>query len=791
MRKISFNMVSLFLASTLLLGGCSLEQSAPDEGDMVLNTEETIPETEEPTDIVLEEMGIPFTFDVDAETFILTFQVNEQTISISGGSKTYVPENYTEMDGSISWSYPKERLHVQLVLNERYLNVQITSEGDEDNSFAWPYISAEQYYLPLGEGKRVPASDPCWINYLDQEQVSVMEQLSMPFWIAQNGDYCVLFIMENPYRSQMNFSAQPELAFSVSHSYPEIDTEKTNSYRIYVTKNNPVDCAKIYRSYVKEKGRFMTLKEKAEQNPDIEKLYGAPFIYLWGENLISEENIDWNAFRQSMDTPVMNYIRSFASEIENGTEFENILSELLGQDYVTVYQKNVICNYISHVLRLKDFWNPNVFTKENTQMNTLLQSGYENLTDSQKLQLKKEALSASLPNVFTDASEWMNRSTIDLFEDMRQAGMDRVWVGLNSWEQAYEKPELVEKARENGYLIASYDSYHSIHEPGKEQWITAAFDNSDLYENATVTAQNGEKESGFQNVGRKLNPALSLPSVKLRMEKIMSNHLPFNSWFIDCDATGEIYDDYTPEHITTQEQDLAARLERMVYIRDQYCLVIGSEGGNDFAASTIAYAHGIELPSFSWIDADMKTNKESEYYIGKYYSPTGGVAEHFSKRIPVKEQYLKVFVDPSYDIPLYKLVYNDSVITAAHWDWSTFKIIGETQDRMVREVLYNVPPIYHLDSEQWEEYKADIIAHNKVWSAFCRKAVQMEMTDFSCLQGDGIVQKTVYGGQLTVVANFGDTPYLYNETEVPPHSVLMDESGQKIVYIPTLDNAHQ
>ena len=61
-------------------------------------------------------------------------------------------------------------------------------------------------------------------------------------------------------------------------------------------------------------------------------------------------------------------------------------------------------------------------------------------------------------------------------------------------------------------------------------------------------------------MGRKLNPTLSLPSVKNRMESVMANNLPFNSWFIDCDATGEIYDDYTPGHITTQQKDLAAGL---------------------------------------------------------------------------------------------------------------------------------------------------------------------------------------------------------------------------------------
>lgn len=50
-----------------------------------------------------------------------------------------------------------------------------------------------------------------------------------------------------------------------------------------------------------------------------------------------------------------------------------------------------------------------------------------------------------------------------------------------------------------------------------------------------------------------------------------------NSWFIDCDATGEIFDDYTPSRITNQQQDLEARLKRMAWIRDSFNLVVGSE----------------------------------------------------------------------------------------------------------------------------------------------------------------------------------------------------------------------
>ena len=38
-------------------------------------------------------------------------------------------------------------------------------------------------------------------------------------------------------------------------------------------------------------------------------------------------------------------------------------------------------------------------------------------------------------------------------------------------------------------------------------------------------------------------------------------------------------------------------------------MVVGSEGGNDFASSTIAFAHGIETPVIKWDDEDMRKIK--------------------------------------------------------------------------------------------------------------------------------------------------------------------------------------
>ena len=543
--------ISVLLILSSILSGCGIKNSM-EESESGANEQTISQQTLNPT--------VSINYQADPEDFSLILKDGDNQIAVSGQSPKRTVSDFRESDTETFWRYPEEQISVSIKPQENYLSVTITSETDDDNEFSWPNISADTDYIPFGEGKRIPADDLIWQNYLNAQEFSVLEQLSMPFWITEAGDYSVLFIMENPYRTQLNFSANPDIAFSVSHEYPQIDDVKENRFRIYLTDSNPVSAAKLYRSYVNERGDFKTLEQKAAENPDIRKLYGAPFIYLWGEFLISPDDIDWKAFRQAADSPLTVYLSSFAGSQENGSEFTAALEEIKKQDYVAEYQKNTVCSYLSQLLKRGDFWDPAVFTQHSPAMTQLLAKGYENLTETEKIQVKKEALAVNWPEIFTDAKQWTDSGTTELLQGLKESGIDRAWIGLNSWEQAYAKPELVEKAAAQGYLIGSYDSYHSIHEPGKEQWITAQFEDTALYEKATVTDKNGEKVGGFQNVGRKLNPVLAFPAVEARMEDIMSNSLPFNSWFIDCDANGEIYDDYSPSNHATQEEDLAARL---------------------------------------------------------------------------------------------------------------------------------------------------------------------------------------------------------------------------------------
>ncbi|MEC0369856.1 glycoside hydrolase [Paenibacillus chibensis] len=247
---------------------------------------------------------------------------------------------------------------------------------------------------------------------------------------------------------------------------------------------------------------------------------------------------------------------------------------------------------------------------------------------------------------------------------------------------------------------------------------------------------------------------------------------------MDCDATGEVYDDYSPSHPTTQQQDLKARLERMQYIRDDKHMVIGSEGGNDLVSQTVAFAHGIETPVIAWSDPDMRTNKSSPYYVGGYWSAGGGTPERYAKPVPLKPAYGHIYTDPFYSLPLYKLVYNDSLITTHHWEWGSLKIKDEIGSRMLSDLLYNVPPLYHIDQDSWKKDKQLITDYLKVWSPFHEQAVTQPITSFHIYSSDRLVQSASYGDRLRITVNFSDQDYTIQQLTVPAKSAVIENGGK-------------
>ena len=726
-----------------------------------------------------------FKFTVNPETFQLSIEKNGVKENASDGLLKRKVSNLKRSNNSVSWKYPNENVNVEIKKENTYLNVKIKSNAKNNSEFQWPNVSAESYVIPLSEGKYIPSNDRYWKQYLSNNSYLPLESFSMQFFALNKQKYSILYVIENVFNNEITFNSKDKIKFSFNHEFPKINKNKEYSFRIYVTEKDPVNIAKTYKNYIVEKGKFTTLKSKEKTNKNIAKLYGAPHMYFWDKSVISKENVKWGAFRNNTSNETISWVKELLkTKIDGGKEMLDVFEQVKTQDYVDDYQKKTIVSSLNQVLLLKDFYNLKVFKNLDKETEKLVKKGVNNLNQLELIDLNKKLLKSQMPNAFDPIENWANSNTVDLLKDINAAGIKNAWIGFDDWIQGSINPKLVEKANDMGYLIGTYDSYHSIHKPGEEKWVTAAFKDKSLYENATVTNRKGEKLEGFKGVGRKLNPTLSMPAVKERVESILNTGVKYNSWFIDCDAFGEVFDDYSPKHITTQQEDMNARLKRMAFIRDNKNMVIGSEGGNDFASQTIAFAHGIETPSFSWLDPDMNKNKDSKYYFGTYYSPNGGVPNRFSKQVPLKDLYKHIFIDQTYSLPLFKLVYNDSVITTYHWDWSTLKIKDEVGNRMLNEILYNTPPLYHIDKYEWNNYKDLIASHNKIWAPFHKKAVTKEMTDFKILSPDKLVQMSKFGKDLKVVANFSNKDFKYNTDVVKAKSLIIYDGKNKIPYMP-------
>ncbi|OCT11867.1 hypothetical protein A8709_28800 [Paenibacillus pectinilyticus] len=721
----------------------------------------------------------PFTFEVDPETFAIDIIKDGVHIPASVPLPKAPVTNVVRIKDSVKWTYPNQ-VNVSVVKQNEYLDIRIESIGAAQ--FQWPSVKSDSYILPFGEGKQIPAADVSWREFLKDQTLSWSESFSMDFFAQSKSQLSLVYVVTNKFNNDIHFDASPDVTFQFTHDFPSLNKDKSYGFRLYVTKNDPQQIVQPYKNYVSEHGKIVTLQEKAKLNPNITKLYGAPQIYLWSETILTDPDVKWTQLRELLPKlgPWLSKLLSHTTD--GSAEFDQVVKQLSKQDYLDNYQKKVVLTALNQVLKMRELYNPTQFPTPDEEARKLIGLGVDKLSEEKLYDLNKLLLKSVLKEAVSPVLDWGQADSTKVIQEMQEAGIPNAWLGLPNWSSGLMNPRMVSEANKIGYLIAPYDSYHSIQEKGDPSWNTAFFPDTSLYENATITGQNGKKVAGFLQRGRKLNPTLAMPSVKDRVAGILQDGIGFNSWFVDCDATGEIYDDYTPAHLTTQQQDLNDRLARLDYFAKEKNMVVGSEGGNDFAASVIAYAQGIESPVIAWGDPDMRDKKDSPYYVGGYYARDGGIPERYGKPVPIKPLYEHVYMDPAYSLPLYKLIYNDAIITTNHWEWGNNKIKGEEADRMLYDLLYNVPPLYHLDRVTWEKDKASMLDFLNVWSPFHREAVLHPMSEFTILTEDRLVQSARYGDELKVLVNFSDSQVTVAGEVIPAKSAVLYQGKQRKVF---------
>ncbi len=377
---------------------------------------------------------------------------------------------------------------------------------------------------------------------------------------------------------------------------------------------------------------------------------------------------------------------------------------------------------------------------------------------------------------------WGDGASPKMLDLLHRNGFDRLWLGAPNWKELRNSPQTVAKAKKLGYLIGPYDSYDSVHSldaKPDDTWETAQFDQK-LYNTGGILLASGKMKTGFLGKGFYINEKSAEPYMKARVNNL-AKEFNCNSWFIDCDAAGEFYEDHSPLHSASQEEEMQERLKRIAWIRDTHHLVIGSEGGAAYAASTIHFAHGIETPVFGWDDPALKS-KDSLYYLGAYYPE--GAPTLFFKQVPLKPDYYRFLFDPRFRLPLYQTVFHDSIVATHHWQNPTLKFSDQVVERSLTEQLYNVPPMLHLNLAEFKKHGDWIGKEYAFFSPLHKKLGLLPLTSFDWLTPDHSVQRTVFGDSTEMVANFGSATFDYKGWKILAKAVIALDSGKAKTFKP-------
>ena len=95
------------------------------------------------------------------------------------------------------------------------------------------------------------------------------------------------------------------------------------------------------------------------------------------------------------------------------------------------------------------------------------------------------------------------------------------------------------------------------------------------------------------------------------------------------------------------------------------------------------------------------------------------------------------------------------------------------------ELLYQVPPLYHLNLQEFQKRKGQIQRHYAFFSPLHRETALLPLTRFQWLTPDRMVQRTTFGEQLELVANFGTADFRHGETIVHKQSIVAERRGAK------------
>ncbi|MGX1777657.1 glycoside hydrolase [Nocardia brasiliensis] len=347
---------------------------------------------------------------------------------------------------------------------------------------------------------------------------------------------------------------------------------------------------------------------------------------------------------------------------------------------------------------------------------------------------------------------WGDGRTPEAIRTMRELGLTRMWLGYDAGADPMTRA-AVDAAKAAGYLAGPYDSYDNAQDPATADNPGSSWPG--LWPSGCVHDAEGNPETGFGGRGC----YLSTQALAQRPQVLDDRYATMtangaNTYFLDVDAAGQFFDDYTPGHSMNKKQDRDNRLTRMRALVEQRGQVLGSESVGAWASTLPAFSHGSQTPVS---DLLWKAQRDKQSWGG--WAPESA-PKFFFQPAELPAAAATAMFDPAYRVPLYETVLHDSIVNLDRWELAYYKLPQQQTMRALTAILNNTPLNFALDRAELDRHGAEIARLQQFFAPLHEAAGTTPMTSFQWLTADHLVQRSTFGdGVLTVTANFGTAPH--------------------------------
>ncbi len=363
--------------------------------------------------------------------------------------------------------------------------------------------------------------------------------------------------------------------------------------------------------------------------------------------------------------------------------------------------------------------------------------------------------------VYTIPSEEQLKQRRSIAEDMKNSGMtDVLW---SIFDENIDKA-TVEYVKSLGYLTTYYDVYTDVIPADYAPMITETrrrrCEHRVPYWPDGIIVQNDGTlcpawdlkgtDGKFYPQNRMCDTVVPECAKKYITEHGKNNGI--EGVFIDvsfCDT----YECYSEEHPLTRSEAMEEKKKLFEMVKDMN-LFCGTENGHECAAACCDYNEGMMSPTFF-----------RAYDSGRRMT-------HIYEEEQMGEKFNKYMLNPKYRVPMWELVFHDCQTSYPYWGDSANSLPSKIEIRDLYAILYGQPPLYSFKADDWERLKEDILKSYFRTVPNARELRGIRMVSFEYLTDNMDVQKTVFENGTEIVANFGDSSYIYDGEIIKPNKSL-------------------